>query len=336
MARVDVAVPCYQYGRFLRDCVASILSQDLRDVRVLIIDNASTDDSLAVARMLAADPRIEIVAHPRNLGPHASFNRGIEWAESEYFMVLCADDMLLPGALSRAVAIMDRHPEIGLAYGRSALVFGEDHPTGEEGLSREQSWRVLAGTALLERFCRTGICHIAGCTAVVRTAVQKRVGYYRPELPHTDDFELWMRFAVQGAVAETDTLQGLLRVHGENRSAPVHQDHSRDIVHCEAAFESFFAKEGAELPGAAALHRMARHSLGARAYWSALSHLSRGHLGPGRSLMRHATRLSPSTAVLPPVGYLFHRDDLASRLAQIGGEIIRWSRTPIRPVRADG
>ena len=60
MARVDVAVPCYQHGAYLRDCVASVLGQGV-DVRVLIVDNASTDDSPAVARELAADPRVELV-----------------------------------------------------------------------------------------------------------------------------------------------------------------------------------------------------------------------------------------------------------------------------------
>ena len=46
MATVDVAIPCYQYGRFLRACVGSVLNQGIDDVRILIIDNASTDNSV--------------------------------------------------------------------------------------------------------------------------------------------------------------------------------------------------------------------------------------------------------------------------------------------------
>jgi glycosyltransferase involved in cell wall biosynthesis len=68
VASVDVVVPSYQYGRYLRDCVRSVLTQDVSDLRVLIIDNASTDDSVEVARRLAAeDDRVEVVARPRNL-----------------------------------------------------------------------------------------------------------------------------------------------------------------------------------------------------------------------------------------------------------------------------
>ncbi len=86
MAIVDVAIPCFNYGRFLRKCVESVLSQDVEDLRVLVIDNASTDNSVEVARELARnDPRVEVIARSRNLGPHASYNEAIDWAEFELF-----------------------------------------------------------------------------------------------------------------------------------------------------------------------------------------------------------------------------------------------------------
>lgn len=55
MASVDVIIPNYEYGRFLRDCVTSVLRQNIEALRVLIIDNASTDDSVEVARALARE-----------------------------------------------------------------------------------------------------------------------------------------------------------------------------------------------------------------------------------------------------------------------------------------
>jgi glycosyltransferase involved in cell wall biosynthesis len=75
------------------------LTQGIDDLRVLIVDNASADDSVEVARGLAEqDSRIEIVARKTNLGPHASWNDGIDWARSDYLLILCADDLLAPGA----------------------------------------------------------------------------------------------------------------------------------------------------------------------------------------------------------------------------------------------
>src|SRR5690242_18271368 len=118
MARVDVFVPSYNYGRFLRECVGSALSQDGVDVRVLILDDCSADDTPQVGRALAAaDPRVEYRRHPANRGHIATYNEGIDWLSSEYCLLLSADDALVPGALARAAAVMDRHPEVGLTYG---------------------------------------------------------------------------------------------------------------------------------------------------------------------------------------------------------------------------
>ncbi len=118
MPKIDVAVPCYQYGRYLRDCVTSITRQDVPDMRVLIIDNGSTDDSLEVAQELArGDGRITVLHQPRNLGQKYAYNAAIDWADSDYLAILDADDVLAEGALSRAVSVMDSAPSLAFCHG---------------------------------------------------------------------------------------------------------------------------------------------------------------------------------------------------------------------------
>lgn len=339
---IDVAIPCYNYGHFLRDCVGSLLAQRVSGLRVLIIDNASSDDSLQVAQQLAAEnPAIEVVAHRHNLGPHASFNEAIDWARQRYFLLLCADDLCAPGALARAVSVLERHPEAVLSHGRAALLYpGEQLPPGPENGQGEngqgEDWRILAGEDLLERFCGSAVCHLPGCTAVVRTEVQKRVGYYRPALPHTDDFEMWMRFACQGAVAETSAIQGGIRAHASSQSAFVRQQHRWDLLHCEAAFESFFAQEGGDLAEARRLRRLARRSIGGRAYWSAMAHLGRGDLAEALVLFGLAMRRVPSCALVPPFSYLLRREDAQIRLARAFAELGIGRRRTAATLQAEG
>ena len=100
MAKVDIIVPCYNYGRFLERCVRSVLDQSVRDLRVLIIDDASSDEFMSVAKKLAEnDPRVSIIAHPQNRGHIATYNEGLlDWATSDYSLLLSADDVLTPGA----------------------------------------------------------------------------------------------------------------------------------------------------------------------------------------------------------------------------------------------
>src|SRR5687768_2018774 len=119
MPRVDVIVPCYNYGRFLEGCVESALRQQDVDVRVLIIDDASPDDTEGVGRQLAdRDARVTYRRHAVNQGHIATYNEGLlEWADGDYALVLSADDMLTPGALARAARVMDAHPDVGMTYG---------------------------------------------------------------------------------------------------------------------------------------------------------------------------------------------------------------------------
>ena len=79
MSRVNVVIPCYNYGEFLPECVASVLDdQPGCDVRVLIIDDASNDGSAVVAQgIAAADSRVEVIIHPVNKGHIATYNEGL-------------------------------------------------------------------------------------------------------------------------------------------------------------------------------------------------------------------------------------------------------------------
>jgi hypothetical protein len=334
-AGIDVVVPCYQYGHLLRGCVTSILTQRMDHIRVLIIDNASGDDSAEVAQELAAeDARVEVVARRRNLGLHASFNEGIDWASSAYFVVLCADDLLAPGALARAVAVMESHDEVAFAFGRAALVRPQDAMPRLQPDPLAASWQIVPGQEVLERFCRDGIDHVPGPSAVLaRTGAQKRAGYYRSELPHSTDFEMWMRLARLGAVAKTEACQTVLRLHRYSRAGRAARDYTGARPPAmpwedEAAFDSFFAHEGTALPDASRLHRLARRSVAERAYWAAVAHLCRGQFGAGAELLKFALTRRPSSTLLPPLSYLWRRDDAALRISEVLSGLVRWRRVP--------
>jgi glycosyltransferase involved in cell wall biosynthesis len=325
MPTIDIVVPCYQYGRYLRYCVESVLNQDIRDLRVLVIDNASTDNSLEVARELAAeDRRVEVVAHRTNLGRHASYNEGIEWASSDYFIILCADDLLAPGSLSRAVSFMEKQRDVHLTHGRALFISGDDPVPHIQPRADQAKWQVLPGKELLKWLCRGGPVLVSS-TVVVRTSVQKRAGFYRHELSNTDDFEMWMRFATLGAVAKTDAVQGIFRKHANSATASVsNKEIGSWIPLLEATFESFFENEGASVPGMMRLRRTARRTLAQHAYWAAVANLlSGGDARTSRALWNFAFSRWPTTIFIPPVSYLFRTDHAFKRINRVVSDAAR-------------
>jgi glycosyltransferase involved in cell wall biosynthesis len=264
VTRCDVIVPCYNYGRFLQACVDSVLGQPGCDVRVLILDDRSTDDSLAIARAIAArDPRVTVVHHPVNKGHIATYNEGIDWVSAKYMLLLSADDLLAPGALARALELMEANPNVGFVYGR-ALKFSRDSEAVAEPLACAQPRSsVCKGIDFIKAVCATPVCPVPTATAVVRTSIQKRVGGYRPELPHAGDLEMWLRFAANGDVGMIDAVQAFTRVHGENmRFAYLANRQIGDYRQRHGVFRFFFASQwpaalGIEKLSALAYRRLA-------------------------------------------------------------------------------
>jgi len=311
LPRVDVVVPCYRYGRFVSECARSILEQDGCDVRILIIDDASDDGSADVVRALAkSDPRIEAIVHEKNKGHIATYNEGIEWASADYFLLLSADDLLMPGALRRATSVMERDKSIAFTHGFEIWVRdGEPLPGAPTG--GEHDWTVQSGQQFIEQICRLASNIVSTSTVVVRTSAQKAVGGYRPTLPHSGDLEMWLRLATKGAVAITPAAQGIRRLHGSNMSAEYFDDLVQDYRQREAAFASFFATEGLGLPEREQLRRLSRRRVGERAYWSAIARAVSRRPGMGRELMQLAVELNPPSAYIPPVrGLIVHERPL--------------------------
>lgn len=98
--RVSVVVPVFNARACLETGVRSVLAQTLADLEIILVDDASTDDSLSIARGLAAeDPRLRVIPLPRNGGPSVARNRGLSEAAGEWIAILDADDRFEPTRL---------------------------------------------------------------------------------------------------------------------------------------------------------------------------------------------------------------------------------------------
>jgi cellulose synthase/poly-beta-1,6-N-acetylglucosamine synthase-like glycosyltransferase len=190
-------IPCYNYARFLVAAVGSVLTQTGVDVEVIVVDDASTDDSLAVAHRLAeGDARVRVRAHATNQGPVQTFNDGLEWAEREFLVRLDADDLLTPGSLRRSVAVARAFPSVGLVYGRPSHFSTEPRPARTD----VKSWTVWPGMRWLADRCADGYNVITSPEVLMRRSVVRRTGGQRP-LAHTHDMEMWLRIAAFSDVA---------------------------------------------------------------------------------------------------------------------------------------
>lgn len=283
---VTVVVPCYNYGRYLRQCVDSILTQDV-DLNVDIIDDASTDDTELVGSILAAeDDRVTYRRHAHNVGHIATYNEGLERADGTYSLLLSADDMLASGALRRAVDILEDRPDVVLLYGE--MVEFRDTPPEVPSLV-VPSVRIWGGTEFIAQCCREVWNPISTPTAIVRTSVQKSVGGYYPSLPHSGDVEMWLRLATRGQVAELKgPAQAYYRLHDKNMHKKWFNDFLLNDRELRAAYEIFFTNQAEFIENRQELRLQCAHRLAERGIWWGWSKLRRRQFRGVLGCLRHS------------------------------------------------
>jgi Glycosyl transferase family 2 len=263
----SIVVPCYNYAHYLKACVDSILSQGVK-VQVIVIDDCSSDDTPAVGASLAKDPRVTFLRHERNQGHIKTYNEGLALATGDYTALISSDDLLTPGALKRAQAVLDSHPEVGMVYGHS-LYFqsNDDLPKARTGEPRLDIWD---GRDWIAQRCKTATSSISSPEVVVRSSLQRQLGGYRSDLPHAGDLEMWLRFAAHASIAYLAGVdQAYYRRHAASMQETKFGSTLADLRQRRAAFDAVFDTHGAKIRDVEQLRSTAHRALAKEALWKA-------------------------------------------------------------------
>ena len=194
MPRVSVVIPTYNRARTIGRAVDSALAQTYADLEVIVVDDGSTDDTQQVLARYGDAIR---VLYQENQERRVARNNGIRHACGEYIAFLDSDDLWLPNKLRRQVALLDRHPEVGLVYGQ---MFPID-PDGTWHLrpTRCTGWGQPGPAMIFEQLVMRNL--IPTPTVVARKACFDHVGGFDPSLTCSEDWDLWLRIAVHYEIA---------------------------------------------------------------------------------------------------------------------------------------
>ncbi|MBB5318578.1 glycosyltransferase family 2 protein [Tunturibacter empetritectus] len=189
---LSVVMPLYNAEAFLHDAIASVLRQTWTDFELIVVDDGSTDGSLALAESLAqTDGRVKVFSQ-RNVGTASTLNRAIELASSEWVFLMHSDDIMHANRLERQLAFLHDHPELAVASSlvrhidKSGRVIGHDNSflfTHKEIETRIRHNKLI------------GFNHPA---VALRKSIVQSAGGYRQEFWPAEDIDLWNRLAEQG------------------------------------------------------------------------------------------------------------------------------------------
>lgn len=295
MSSIDIVIPCYNYGRFLEQCVDSVLNQEGVDVRILIVDDESRDETPLIGQRLAAlDRRITYHRNPHNMGLVATANVGImNWARAKYTLLLSADDGLADGALARAASVMDQHDHVALTYG-FARVIPATYTIKREHFDPTFDYVVLSGPDFLRQCCLHW-CGVASPTALIRTSVHHEVGAMDPRFLQTCDVEIWMRLATRASIAAINTVQAYYRRHEANMSTAFMSRPLSDLQEQYDTVHTVLTEHSTNRREAAQLMAQLDTRLITQAGWMAGLAFERGDMAGVRDCAAFASKIGGST-----------------------------------------
>lgn len=183
--KLSVVVPSYNTAPFIAQTIRSILDQTVGDLEVIVVDDGSNDESLAVIDAIR-DPRITCVQQ-ENRGLAGARNTGILLARAETIGFCDADDVWYPRKAERHLSLMDADHHLGLTFSFSEYLSENGTPTGQLLITRCRKPTVRD---LIRRN------HIGnGSTPLVRKDVFRLAGLFDETLGSCEDFEMWVRSA---------------------------------------------------------------------------------------------------------------------------------------------
>ncbi|WP_405136905.1 glycosyltransferase family 2 protein [Nocardia sp. NBC_01388] len=195
MVNLSVCVPAYNSGRTLGATLRSILDQD-NAFEVIVLDNASTDDTGAVARSFD-DPRIRIARNAETLPIGENWNKAVSLAKGRLVKVVCADDILLPGSLEAQLEVMGDN---GIAICASKFqVIDEGGNIEETDLGLPDLLGPRNAQTLMRTIVRRGPADFGPTAAAMfRRKDFERVGGFRGDLVFPMDVDLFARVCAFG------------------------------------------------------------------------------------------------------------------------------------------
>ncbi|HEV2421508.1 MAG TPA: glycosyltransferase [Candidatus Acidoferrales bacterium] len=221
---VSMLVICYNQARFVVETLESVKAQTYKDTELIIVDDCSTDDSVAVIERWLTENRIQctFIRHQKNQGVCRSLNDALAVATGKYISEIAADDLWLPDKIERQVAIMESQPDsVGVLYSDAFQIDENGCPSPGMFVAAHRDLPEMPQGQILNTLLEGNF--IPGMTTLIRRDCYGQVGTYDENLPW-EDWDMWMRIARHYSFLYSSTPSAKYRFHGQSYS---HSDPAR-------------------------------------------------------------------------------------------------------------
>ncbi|MBS1637646.1 MAG: glycosyltransferase family 2 protein [Bacteroidetes bacterium] len=190
---ISVIVPTYNYGRFIGECLDSLLQQTYANWECLVMDNASVDNTESIVRDYANhDARIRYHKLPENKGPSFARNQALKEAKGEYILFLDADDLIAPEKLKHTMDIFEKQNVDFVFSDYCFFTESREYITKTYSFSEKQIKPGVIGSAEIRNRLVYGNIFAISCI-ISRKKNLEHLAWFDEVIRYNEDWDLWLR-----------------------------------------------------------------------------------------------------------------------------------------------
>jgi glycosyltransferase involved in cell wall biosynthesis len=232
---VSVIMPNYNYARFLPEALTALVCQSYRPMEIIIVDDASTDNSVDVIEKFRKEhPQIRLIRNRRNMGVVHNLNVLYQMASGDYIYGAASDDRALPGLFEQSIDTLSSHPEAALSFSDPATFENSEGPIRENRLCLTAQPSYLSPGQVVE-ISRRRRFDISSSGLVVKRKCLQEIGYI-PELRWHADWFAWWVLAFRYGACYIPAPLATTRIHQQAYSFPSNRSRRDQVETFDAMF----------------------------------------------------------------------------------------------------
>jgi glycosyltransferase involved in cell wall biosynthesis len=186
---LSVLMTNYNHGKYIKEALEAILSQSFKPLEVLVVDDASVDNSVEIIKEIAAkNPNLRLIRNEENKGAVANYNKLLHEAKGDYIVGAASDDKMLPGFFEKSMALLEKYPQAGLCCSNPVFFRDNGELIKEEKINISAQPDYIPAGKVMDKL-KNKYFLIAGNTSIINRKEMLLAGGYIEELRwHCDWF----------------------------------------------------------------------------------------------------------------------------------------------------
>ncbi len=241
---VSIIMASYNHADYIEEAVESVIQQDFNSWELIIVDDASTDQTAEVLELYKNNPKIHIFYSKVNRKIH-SRNFAAAEAKGKYLAFLNSDDLFLPEKLKSQVDHLENHPECGVVFSHVGIIDQNSRRLASHSLEKLFAPQNRQRHEWLRYFFEFGNC-LCISSAMIDAELFNTIGKFNPLMVQLADLELWTKACFRKEIHVESKMLTCMRITDSNLSHPKPARLSRDFIESQHRVAHYFAEENAE------------------------------------------------------------------------------------------